>query len=510
VKTQRSNTSRSFAWDDEAPEEPLSRRAEKGAAQPASALPNIPVEMDDAEEDELPLKGKPRFGGGRFEGAIRPRRRKARMAGRVFLTLAAVGGLAACAFLLNNFLNSDARFRIQGSDNIAATGLTEVSRAELLPVFGEDIGRNIFFVPLGERQRQLEEIPWVEKATVMRLLPDQIRVSIVERQPVAFVRQGAQIGLVDASGVLLTMPASMMAQRHYSFPVVTGIDASDPPALRKARMAIYQRLLSELDGSGQKLSEQISEIDLSDAADARVQMPEQDADIMAHFGQDHFLERYQRYKGHIAEWRQQYPKLAAVDLRYDQQVVLEMATGSNAAQAGEQSAESDSSSGQIAENERNKHEKPKKHTSGAKAPIHSASFMLGINPRPTTRASVSAASNTLADSGSSNARAKAHNDSIGLMRGLKPPPPSVKAKTTAAKNTNGKTRTSASAGKVKTAGARNTSTKARNASVKAGKASTTIDAMNKKRAAGKRAALNVSQQKTAPTSPAASSAGQGQ
>ena len=56
-------------------------------------------------------------------------------------------------------------------------------------------------------------------------------------------------------------------------------------------------------------------------------MPEQGADILAHFGEDHFLERYQRYKAHIAEWRQQYPQLAAVDLRYDQQVVLEMASG---------------------------------------------------------------------------------------------------------------------------------------------------------------------------------------
>ena len=73
--------------------------------------------------------------------------------------------------------------------------------------------------------------------------------------------------------------------------------------------------------------EQISEIDLTDPEDARVLMPEQGADILAHFGEDHFLERYQRYKAHIAEWREQYPKLAEVDLRYDQQVVLEMTPG---------------------------------------------------------------------------------------------------------------------------------------------------------------------------------------
>jgi len=36
---------------------------------------------------------------------------------------------------------------------------------------------------LNERRKQLEAIPWVERATVMRLLPDQIRVSLVERQP---------------------------------------------------------------------------------------------------------------------------------------------------------------------------------------------------------------------------------------------------------------------------------------------------------------------------------------
>jgi cell division protein FtsQ len=244
-----------------------------------------------------------------------------------------LGGFTTSAYLLKSYLARDGRYRIDGASNIQVTGLTEVSRAQMLPVFGEDIGRNIFFVPLAERRRQLEEIPWVEKATVMRLLPNQIRVSVVERQPVAFVRQGAQIGLVDANGVLLAMPAAMMAQRHYSFPVVTGINPGDPPAARSARMKVYQRLLSELDANGQKLSGQISEIDLTDMEDAQVLMPEQGSDILAHFGQDQFLQRYQRYKAHINEWRQQYPKLAAVDLRYDQQVVLEMSPGTDVAQA---------------------------------------------------------------------------------------------------------------------------------------------------------------------------------
>jgi cell division protein FtsQ len=298
----------------------------------------MPLEMTDPDDDD-PHSSGGRSGGG-SSGALGnswsgPWWRPASTVGRVFLGLAAlivVGGLATCIFLLKTYLERDARFRIAGAGNIQAAGLSEVGRAQMLPVFGEDIGRNIFFVPLKERRKQLEQIPWVERATVMRLLPDQIRVAVVERQPVAFTRQGQQIGLVDASGVLLNMSAAAMAQHHYSFPVVTGIDPRDPLSSRTARMAVYKRLLAELDANNQHLSEQISEIDLTDPEDARVLMPEQGADILAHFGEDRFLERYQRYKAHVAEWRQQYPRLVAVDLRYDQQVVLQMAHGTNAVQ----------------------------------------------------------------------------------------------------------------------------------------------------------------------------------
>jgi cell division protein FtsQ len=284
----------------------------------------MPIEMNDPDDD-APRRTKPK----------NPWWRPSGVAGRSLLAAAALlvlGCLIASGLALKTFLGRDSRFRVAGASNIQAAGLAQVTRADLLPVFGEDIGRNIFFVPLSERRKQLEQIPWVQSATVMRLLPDQLRVSIVERQPVAFLRQGHSIELVDPSGILLSMPASAMAQHHYSFPVVTGINAGDSAASRKERMAVYMRMIGELDANKQNLSEQVSEIDLSDPEDARILMPEQGADILAHLGDEHFLDRYQRYKAHIAEWRQQYPKLAAVDLRYDEQVVLKM-SGPEATQA---------------------------------------------------------------------------------------------------------------------------------------------------------------------------------
>jgi len=318
---------------------------QQAAPRAGRTLPGMPPEFDDPDEDGEPRLMRRRFGAGREEKKRGRWWWPASTAGRVFLAiggLAAIGAIAVAGLTLKHDLERDARFRIAGTANIQATGLTEIGRAQLLPVFGEDIGRNVFFVPLNERRKQLEQIPWVERATVMRLLPDQIRVAVVERKPVAFTRHGQQIGLVDANGVLLTMPAATMAQRHYSFPVVTGIDPGDSAESRKARMAMYLRMMSELDAGGQHNSEQLSEIDLTDPEDARVLMPEQGRDILAHFGEDHFLERYERYRSHIAEWRQQYPQLAAVDLRYEDQVVLQMTSGT---QKSDAPAAGDASSG---------------------------------------------------------------------------------------------------------------------------------------------------------------------
>jgi cell division protein FtsQ len=334
----RENTNRPTLWEDDPPAEIRARRTREDASavsqfRPGTAGrrgPGMPLEFDDPDGDGMlrPAADRHPKAKGRW---WRPQSR----AGRIFLTAGAIlvlGAFTTLTLMMRHYLDRDARFRIAGTDDIQAAGLTEVSRAQMLPIFGEDIGRNIFFVPIDARRKQLEEIPWIEHATVMRLLPDQIRVSVVERRPVAFTRHGAQIGLVDANGVLLAMSPASMARHHYSFPVLTGIDPGDSAESRQARMDVYLRLMAELDAGGKHNSEQISEIDLTDPEDARVLMPEQGGDILAHFGQDHFLERYERYQAHIADWRQQYPHLAAVDLRYDNQVVLQMASGKEASQ----------------------------------------------------------------------------------------------------------------------------------------------------------------------------------
>jgi cell division protein FtsQ len=283
---------------------------------------------DDPYEDEDAFSGRRRTG-----VRIRFRGLPATKWGRIFagcLLLLCVGMGFTAYLMAKRFLLHDDRFVIQSSSSIRFEGNAHVTRAQLLGIFGQDVERNIFAVSLDERRVELERLSWVEHATVMRLLPNRMRVSIIERTPVAFVRQGSRIGLVDAQGVLLDMPMDAKTSEHYSFPVVTGISAADALSTRAARMKIFERFTSELDGSGEHISQELSEVDLSNPEDVKALIPDHSTEILVHFGEDDFLDRYRRFKEHLSEWRTIYPKLSSVDMRYERQVVLEMPPGSNA------------------------------------------------------------------------------------------------------------------------------------------------------------------------------------
>lgn len=241
------------------------------------------------------------------------------------VTIAAVGGAIALLLATRSFLNHDPRFRIASPSAIQTMGNSQLTRADLLSVFGSDVGHNLFTVPLAKRRAALEQIPWVERATVMRVLPNQLRVSVMERTPIAFVQIHGRVELADVNGVLLDMTPKDLAAKHYSFLVVSGINPNDPLPQRSLRMHLYQKFIADLDSTGEHISAQLSEVDLSDPGDVKATVPSGGADLLLYFGQEDFLARWRNYQAHIAQWRQQYPNLASVDLRYDREVVLKMA-----------------------------------------------------------------------------------------------------------------------------------------------------------------------------------------
>jgi cell division protein FtsQ len=269
----------------------------------------------DADEEAPFLRGQKRVSARR---STLPKKTATRLIwGAIAVTVLVLGGVATA--VLYDYGEHSWRFRVASSDDIEIAGLANVSRPQVMEVMGADIGRNIFFIPLAQQKKQLEQIAWVESASVMRFVPNHLRVEIQERTPVAFARVASKVMLIDATGTLMDLPGG---KKKYSFPVILGMNPNEPMSTRSPRMKIYNDLVSQLDADGGRYSQALSEVDISDADDIKVLANDPDGAVLVHLGSSDYLDRYKIYVAHVREWRQQFSKLESVDLRYDRQIVV--------------------------------------------------------------------------------------------------------------------------------------------------------------------------------------------
>src|SRR5260370_39972038 len=121
-------------------------------------------------------------------------------------------------------------------DQIELNGNRIVSREAVLQHFVHDRNRSVLRVPLDARRSQLEQIPWVESASVQRILPNRLRIGLTERTPVAFARNGNDLALIDAHGVILDRPRG----EELHFPIVSGVSEDLPLDLREKRIQTHE------------------------------------------------------------------------------------------------------------------------------------------------------------------------------------------------------------------------------------------------------------------------------
>jgi cell division protein FtsQ len=264
-------------------------------------------------------------------GALALPRRIASRVKLAVLLLLGVAALGTVAYQVREFALHSGRFRLRSERDIELAGQAPNSSGPVMERMREALGRNVFLISMDERKRELEKIPWVESATVMRLWPNRLRVEVKERTPVAYVAMGDRIGVIDAQGVVMDL--SPGAPADYSFPVIRGMAESDPLSTRAARMKMFARLLRELDGDGGQSSESatagkvrysrnLEEVELSDPEDVKIMVKGPSGPILLHLGNENFLQRFMVYLSNVQKWEQERGKLESVDLRYGRQVIL--------------------------------------------------------------------------------------------------------------------------------------------------------------------------------------------
>jgi cell division protein FtsQ len=137
----------------------------------------------------------------------------------------------------------------------------------------------------------VETLPWVQTASVTRILPHGLLVHITERAPVAYVNVGGRVSLVDDDGMLLDKPEN----GSFDFPVLYGLDNIASLDTRRARMALYLDFVKELGTEAPRTGWMISEVYLTDGEDLKALLINGQQTVQVHFGQKDFLQRFHNF-----------------------------------------------------------------------------------------------------------------------------------------------------------------------------------------------------------------------
>jgi cell division protein FtsQ len=232
-------------------------------------------------------------------------------------------GCGAVTYVAGNFLLHSPKVLLLKPEQVEVTGNHIVSREAVLAPFYKDRGHSVLRIPLDTRRADVEKISWVQSASVQRILPNRIRIDISERTPVAFVRNGSEIALIDEFGKILDRPRG----EDFHFPIVTGLADTMTDADRQTRVQTFQEFLKDADLVRPGSSDHVSEIDLGNPRDLRVVMagfPGANATqaVTIHFGSSEFTGKYRMLVDNFAQWQSNAGCVQSVDLQYARQVVL--------------------------------------------------------------------------------------------------------------------------------------------------------------------------------------------
>ncbi|HEX2047005.1 MAG TPA: FtsQ-type POTRA domain-containing protein [Acidimicrobiales bacterium] len=111
-------------------------------------------------------------------------------------------------------------------DRIAVEGTVHTTVEEARFASGLRLGEPLVDVDEEAAARGLQTLPWVDRATVRRRWPGEVRIRVVERQPVAVTGlEGGGVALLDESGRVL----EWVEGPPPALPLLSGLPPAGPP-----------------------------------------------------------------------------------------------------------------------------------------------------------------------------------------------------------------------------------------------------------------------------------------
>jgi cell division protein FtsQ len=204
--------------------------------------------------------------------------------------------------------------------HMVVRGHERLSTGEVLALVDGLRGQNILAVSLAEWQQKLLSSPWVERATIRRVLPSTVEITIHERRPMGIGRIGTALYLIDGKGVIVDEYGPAYAD--IDLPIIDGLAASPQEGgslVDLARAEFAARVIGAL-SARPEIAKKVSQLDVSDLHDAVAILD--DDTVLLRLGESDFVARLQQYIDLAPTLRERVQGMDYVDLRFDERVYV--------------------------------------------------------------------------------------------------------------------------------------------------------------------------------------------
>jgi cell division protein FtsQ len=107
--------------------------------------------------------------------------------------------------------------------NVSLSGQRQVSREAIFAAAGVTDHSSLLFLDAGDARARLEAIPWIAEATVRKLYPDRLLITVIEREAFALWQVQGKVSVIAADGTVLS---AQVEPRLAALPFVVGNGAA--------------------------------------------------------------------------------------------------------------------------------------------------------------------------------------------------------------------------------------------------------------------------------------------
>ncbi len=131
----------------------------------------------------------------------RRRRHSVSYGGRRIISLCAAG-IAALLALSVCFCLLAPVFDVE---NVVCEGNSKVSADTIKNAAGIQTGRNIFLTTLSDKEDMVSGLDYIESCEISRVMPDTIKITVVERHPAAYFEVGGTLAVTAMDGTVMEL-----------------------------------------------------------------------------------------------------------------------------------------------------------------------------------------------------------------------------------------------------------------------------------------------------------------